>query len=294
MSTDAKSSTGSKDGLPFERLGHYRILKRIGRGGMGDVYLGYEDDLKRQVAIKVLPAELTRSEDFVRRFYAEATAVARLEHPNIVPIYFIGQDAGFHFFAMQYVEGESLDRLLTRRGRLGVDETLAILEQCLAGLGAAHRSGLVHRDVKPGNVLLEAESGRALVADFGLVKVANAESGVTATGAVMGTVDYIPPEQARGQEVDGRSDLYSVGVMAYRMLSGRLPFEAATPTAMLFQHAYETPKPLGEAAPDVPEALAALVEKLMAKDPAARYQSSAEGLGDIRRFRAGEPAAEQA
>ena len=148
-------------GLPFTRLGHYRIDRRIGRGGMGDVYLGYEEALQRPVAIKVLPAELARDDDYVRRFHAEATAVARLTHPNIVPIYFIGQDAGFHFFAMQYVEGESLDRRLARRGRLGVDETLTILEQCLAGLGAAHRAGLVHRDVKPGNVLLEAESGRA-------------------------------------------------------------------------------------------------------------------------------------
>ncbi len=145
----------------------------------------------------MLPAELMRGEDFVRRFRAEATAVARLTHPNIVPIYFIGQDAGCHFFAMRYVAGESLDRLLARRGRLGVDETLAVLEQCLAGLGAAHRAGLVHRDVKPGNVLLEADSGRALVADFGLVKVTTAQSGATATGVVMGTVDYIPPEQAR-------------------------------------------------------------------------------------------------
>ena len=175
--------------LPFTQLGHYRILRRIGHGGMGDVYLGFEDALKRQVAIKVLPAELTRGEDFVRRFHAEASRRGPAEHPNIVPIYFIGQDAGCHFFAMQYVEGESLDRLLARRGRLGVDETLAVLEQCLAGLGVAHQAGLVHRDVKPGNVLLEAESGRALVADFGLVKVAGAESGVTATGVVMGTVD---------------------------------------------------------------------------------------------------------
>ena len=166
---------------------------------MGDVYLGYEEALQRRWPSRCLPAELGRDEDFVRRFHAEATAVAKLTHPNIVPIYFIGQDAGCHFFAMQYVEGESLDRLLARRSRLGVDETLDVLGQCLAGLGAAHQAGLVHRDVKPGNVLLDAKTGRALVADFGLVKTAGDGHGMTATGVVLGTLDYIAPEQARGR-----------------------------------------------------------------------------------------------
>ncbi len=294
----AGSPTGSPSsasaGLPFARLAHYRIDERIGRGGMGDVYLGFEESLQRRVAIKVLPAEFGRDEEFVRRFRAEATAAARLTHPNIVPIYFIGQDAGHHFFAMQYVQGESLDRLLARWKRLPVDEALGILEQCLAGLGAAHHAGLIHRDVKPGNILLDARTGRALVADFGLVKTAGDGHGMTATGVVLGTVDYIAPEQARGRPVDGRADLYALGVLAFQMLSGRLPFEAETPSAMIFQHAYETPPPLREVAPDVPGPLAAIVDRLMAKDPSARHQSCEKVLEDMRRWRAGEPLAESA
>ena len=164
--------------------------------------------------------------------------------------------------------------------------------QCLAGLGAAHQAGLIHRDVKPGNVLLDAATGRALVADFGLVKTAGDGHGMTATGVVLGTVDYIAPEQARGRPVDGRADLYALGVLAFQMLSGRLPFRAETPSAMIFQHAYETPPPLREVAPNVPGPLAAVVDRLMAKDPAARHQSCEDVLEDLRRFRAGEPLAE--
>jgi formylglycine-generating enzyme required for sulfatase activity/serine/threonine protein kinase/WD40 repeat protein len=280
--------------LPFSRLGHYRIVERIGRGGMGDVYLGYEESLQRRVAIKVLPAELARDEDFVCRFQAEATAAAKLTHPNIVPIYFIGQDASCHYFAMQYVEGESLERLLARRGCLEVEEAMGILEQCLAGLGAAHQAGLVHRDVKPGNILLDGKTGRALVADFGLVKTSGGGTGMTATGVILGTVDYIAPEQARGQAVDGRADLYALGVLAYRMLSGRLPFQAETPSVMIFQHAYEKPPPLRGVAPETPGTVADIVDRLMAKDPAARYQSGEEVLADLRRWRAGEPLAGRA
>lgn len=271
---------------PIASLGHYRIIRRIGQGGMGDVYLGFEDALQRHVALKVLPATLARNDDFVRRFRAEATAVARLAHPHIVPIYFIGQDAEHHFYAMQYVEGESLDRLLVRRGQLPVEETLTILEHCLAGLSAAHRAGLVHRDIKPGNILIESQTRRALVADFGLVK--SSGGGATATGVVLGTVDYMAPEMARGQKADARSDLYALGVMAYQMLSSQLPFSAETPSVVLFQHAYEAPRPLREAAPDTPVPVLALVEKLMAKELGDRFQSCDEVLVAIRRCRAGE------
>jgi hypothetical protein len=251
---------------------------------MGDVYLAYEEALRRRVAIKVLPAGLAGDDSFVRRFRAEATAVARLEHPNVVPVYFIGQDDGHQFFVMQYVEGESLEQRLVR-GALAVPEAVAILEQCLAGLGAAHEAGLVHRDVKPGNILLEGKTGRVLVADFGLVRNTQDGAGHTTTGVILGTMDYIAPEQARGQAVDGRADLYALGAVAYRMLSGRLPFQADTPGAMLFQHAYETPRPLCEVAPAVPAGLAAVVELLMAKEPADRYQTAADALADLHRLR---------
>lgn len=151
------------EGLPFERLGPYQILDRIGSGGMGDVYMGYEKSLERQVAIKVLPAELARDEDFVRRFHAEATAAAKVAHPNVVPVYFSGEDAGHHFFAMQFIEGESLSQRLSRRQRLPSDEALDVATQCLAGLEVAHARGLIHRDIKPANILIEGESGRAVL-----------------------------------------------------------------------------------------------------------------------------------
>lgn len=298
VSAKIRAATGKElvpeSGLPFASLGHFQIVARLGHGGMGDVYLGYEPALDRKVAIKVLPPELARQEDFVRRFRAEATAVARLTNPNVVQIHFIGEDQGHYFFAMQYVEGESLAEMLARRGRLKPDETLAIVEQMLAGLAAAHKQGIVHRDIKPANILLDRENHRALLADFGLVKSVAAGAKMTATGIVMGTVDYISPEQGRGQPVDARSDLYSVGVLMYHMLSGNLPFEADSPTAMIFQHVYEQPKPLHEVATQVPAALCAVVHKLMAKSPDQRHQTADEVLADLRALRTAHPAAKPA
>lgn len=271
--------------LPFATLGHYQIVERIGQGGMGEVYKGYEALLERTVAVKVLPEELARHADFVRRFHAEASAAARLAHPNIIQIYFVGEDRGRHFFAMQYVEGESLAELLQRRQRLSVDETVAIVEQCLAGLAAAHEKGLVHRDIKPGNILLDRRHKRALLADFGLVKAVDRSGRLTATGTILGTVDYISPEQVRGLPVDGRADLYALGVLCYQMLSGRLPFQADSSMAMLFQHAYEQPPPLALVAPTVPAELARLVDRLLAKDPNLRCQTAQEVLAELRSFR---------
>lgn len=287
-----KSEDGSQRVAPsFDRLGPYKIIARIGSGGMGDVYQAYEEALDRDVAIKVLPAELARHDDFVRRFRAEAMAVAKLVHPNIVHIHAIGEDAGHHYFVMQFVKGESLAQLLKRRKRLPVAETLAIAEQCLQGLAVAHQRQLIHRDVKPGNILIEGETNRVLMVDFGLVKQIQSDSPLTATGAIMGTLDYIPPEQALGMPVDGRADLYSIGVVTYQMLSGQLPFSADSPTSMAFQHAYEQPTPLGQIAGDVPRRVAAIVTRLMAKNPKHRYQTAAEVLDDIAAFRAGKPPA---
>jgi serine/threonine protein kinase/WD40 repeat protein len=276
------------DELPFTRLGQYAIVARLGSGGMGDVYKGYDADLDRYVAIKVLPAELAKSSDFVARFRSEAAAAAKVEHPNIVPIYTIGADQGHQFFAMQLVTGQSLAQLLAQQPKPPQEQALAIVEQVVSGLAAAHRHGLVHRDIKPGNILLADGGRRALVADFGLVKSVAEQSRMTATGVVMGTVDYISPEQGRGKLVDGRSDLYSIGVLLYQMLAGRLPFVADSPTAMIFQHAYEPPPPLTIAAPDVGGHLAAVVHRLLSKSPDERHATCEGLLEDLRAIRAGQ------
>ena len=262
-------------------LGAYELRDRIGAGGMGEVYLGYDWTLGRRVALKVLPAELARHTDFVQRFYTEASAAARLMHPNVIPIHFIGEDQGRHFFVMPYIEGESLAARLSRQGRLSVDEALPIVDDLLSGLAAAHAQGLVHRDIKPGNILLEAPSGRAVVADFGLVKSLGDAGGRTATGVVLGTVDYMAPEQSRGRTVDHRCDLYAVGVLLYQMLSGRLPFAADSPTGMIFEHAYERPAALPELVPDFPLRLWLVVARLMAKSPDVRYASAQEVRDDL-------------
>jgi hypothetical protein len=241
------------------------------------------------VAIKVLPPQLARDSDFVRRFHVEATAVASLSHPNVVPVYFIGEDSGYHFFAMQYVEGESLAERLSRQKRLPVDEALKLIGQCLTGLQAAHGRGLIHRDVKPANILLERQSGRAMLVDFGLVRRLGQNAAMTSTGVILGTVDYIAPEQGRGLPVDSRTDIYAAGVLLYQLLSGQLPFVADTPTAMVFQHVYEKPFPLNEAIPGLPPPVVHIVERMMEKAPEHRYPDCAAVLADIRAYRQGRP-----
>jgi eukaryotic-like serine/threonine-protein kinase len=264
-------------------LGPYIIVRRVGSGGMGDVYKALEPRLERFVAIKVLPPELASQRDLVERFRAEATVIAKFTHPNIVQIYSIGEDNGHHYFVMQFVDGESLAELLARRSRLSVEETVQIARGCLAGLVAAHQRQLIHRDIKPGNILLDREDGRPLLADFGLAKSLTQDMSLTASGIVMGTAGYLSPEQGLGNSVDHRSDLYSMGVLLYRLLSGRLPFEADSPTGTIFKHVYEQPTPLQSLAPEISERLAAIVARLMAKSPDARYQSAVEVLGELDR-----------
>ena len=228
----AKHKTPSRvaeaDELPFRELGGFQVLQRIGGSGMGDVYKAYDPSLDRVVALKVLPADLARDREFVQRFKSEAAAVARLSHPNIVPVYCTGEEAGRHFFAMQYVEGESLATLLQRQPCLPLDRSLEIAEQCLGGLAAAHAEGLIHRDIKPGNILIERDTidhrtGRAVLIDFGLVRQMHGGAPLTAPGTVMGTAECIAPEQAQGKAVDGRADLYAIGVVMYRIVGWPVP-----------------------------------------------------------------------
>jgi serine/threonine protein kinase len=265
-------------------LGPYTIVRRVGSGGMGDVYKALEPRLERFVAIKVLPPELASQRDLVERFRAEAMAIAKFTHPNIVQIYSIGQDNGHHYFVMQYVDGESLADRLARRSRLSVEETLQIARGCLAGLIAAHQRQLIHRDIKPGNILLDREDGRPLLADFGLAKSLTQDMSLTATGIVMGTAGYLAPEQGLGKSVDHRADLYSMGILIYRLLSGRLPFDAESPTGVIFKHAYEQAPPLWSFVPEVSQRLSDVVARLMAKNPDERFQSATELMRTLDRL----------
>jgi hypothetical protein len=253
----------------------YRIERPLGRGGMGAVYLAHELALDRPVAIKVLPPEGDATERR-ERFRREARLAARLNHPNIVPLYTFGEVGGLAYFVMGYVPGESLGTLVKRRGRLEPEEARSILRQVADALDYAHRQGVIHRDIKPDNVLLDAETGRPMLADFGIAKGPQAGTLLTVTGQLVGTPAYMSPEQASGRpDIDGRSDLYSLGVTGYVMLSGRLPFEGQTPADMIRQHIDEEPVALRVLAPEVPPTLASAITRCLAKDPGRRWANAA-------------------
>ncbi len=266
---------------PFERLGHFEIQEEIGHGGMGTVYRAYDRSLDRVVAVKVLSQRLASDQTFVQRFQAEAAAAARLTHPNVVPIYFIGEDAGSHFYAMRLINGESLADRLHREPSISASEVLVILQQVLLGLAAAHRLGLVHRDIKPGNILIDRENGLATLTDFGLARSISKPHDQSEHHLVMGTAEYMSPEQAQGEPVDPRSDLYSVGVLLYQLLSGTMPFDADTPSSHLIHHVCTEPRPLRDLIPDVDPQLEAVVMRLLRKRPDERYPSVEELLIDL-------------
>ena len=265
----------------------YRIVRHLARGGMAEVYLAHDELLDRQVAVKVLFPELADDASFVERFHREARAAAGLSHPNIVSVYDFGQDDGAYFMVMEYVEGETLRDIVRSRGPLPPDEAAGIAADVAAALEVAHRHGIVHRDVKPGNVLI---SDMVKVADFGIARAGGARESLTQTGAVLGTATYLAPEQAQGQPVDPRTDLYAVGVVLYEMLAGRPPFRGETPVAVAYQHLSETPVPPSQHNPEVPPALDAVVLKAMAKDPAQRHASAAELRAELLAGRDGRPA----
>jgi predicted Ser/Thr protein kinase len=250
----------------------YEIGRVIGRGGMGTVYLAHEKALDRDVAIKVLPPEAAESSpDGRERFRREARTAAQLTHSNIVPLYTFGETEGLSFFVMGYVRGESLGARLKREGRLAPDVAVRMLAELADALDYAHRKGVVHRDIKPDNVLIEDDSGRLMLTDFGIAK-AGAAGTLTQTGVVIGTPTYMSPEQATGEKtVDGRSDLYSLGMLAYEMLAGRPAFSGENVQQILVQHVTQAPVPLRTLAPDTPVGLSALIMRLLEKDPVRRF-----------------------
>src|SRR5881396_483312 len=257
----------------------YTLEGELGRGGMGVVYKARDERLKRQVAIKVLPPELAFREEIRIRFLREAETAARLSHPHIVPIHSVGEGPdGLVYFVMAYVDGESLGAKLKRRGRLPPDESRRIMQETADALGAAHAFGIIHRDVKPDNILLEGSRGRVVVTDFGIAKALSSTTGgatLTATGVAIGTPHYMSPEQAAGdREIDGRSDIYSLGVVAYQMLAGELPFQAPTVPGILMKHITERPPLITDRRPEVPEDLGACVMRSLEKDPEDRWPTA--------------------
>ena len=259
--------------------GEYSLQRELGRGGMGVVYLARDVQLDRDVAIKVLPATLARTAAARERFVREARTAAGLSHPHIVPIHRVGEAGGFAYFVMSYVEGETLGERLRTRGPLPPADASRILREVAWALAYAHGRGIVHRDVKPDNILLEAGTGRALVTDFGIAHGGGDPGPDTDPGKIMGTAHFMSPEQAACEPIDGRSDIYALGVVGYLAVSGRLPFESSNLPALMVKQATEAPPSVMRAAPGLPPALGAAIDRCLAREPAHRF-ADGEALAD--------------
>jgi beta-lactam-binding protein with PASTA domain/predicted Ser/Thr protein kinase len=270
--------------------GRYELHRRLARGGMAEVFLARDQLLDRPVAVKVLFPEFAADPSFVERFRREAQSAANLNHPNIVSVYDWGQEAGTYFIVMEYVDGRSLATILGTEGPLHPQRAAEVTSDIAAALGFAHRNGVIHRDVKPGNVLISPQ-GQVKVADFGIARAmgAGTEENLTQAGSVMGTATYFSPEQAQGKPLDPRSDLYSLGVVLYEALTGRPPFSGDSPVAIAYKHVQEQPTPPRQLNVDVPGDLDAIDMKLLAKNPGNRYASAEDLRADLLRFREGQP-----
>jgi predicted Ser/Thr protein kinase len=248
--------------------GRYQIIRLLGKGGMAVVFLAQDLTLERQVAIKVLPPDVTYDPKLIPRFQQEAKTAAKLDHPNIIPIYRVESEAGLDYFVMKYVTGHSLDQVL-EQGPLPIEQARRVLREAALALGHAHKRGIVHRDVKPANIMLESD-GRVVLTDFGISKALEGSSQLTGTGTIIGTPHYMAPEQAKGLEVDGRADQYSLAVVGYQILTGRQPFEGSA-HSILYKHVFEPPPPVIQVRPDAPADLCAALDRALSKEPERRF-----------------------
>lgn len=270
---------------PLPKIPGYRLEKLLGRGGMGEVFLATQERLDRKVALKLLSAKLCADADFVRRFQEEARAAAALTHPNVVVVHDVGVEAGRHYLSMEFMDRGTLETRIARGGRMSWTEVLGVLHDMASALVFAEGRGIVHRDLKPAN-MMQSEAGVTKLADLGLATQIEAEASESENGRIFGTPHFIAPEQARGERVDGRADLYSLGATAYRLLSGRTPFEGATTRDILRGHFFDTPKPLTEFDPAIPAEVVRIVDRLLQKKPDDRFPSAGALLTEVDRVRA--------
>src|SRR5918997_25824 len=260
--------------------GRYRVQRKLGHGGMADVYLAEDEELGRRVAIKILNDRHAADEQFVERFRREAKHAAGLSHPNIVSIYDRGEAEGTYYIAMEYLEGRSLKELISSRGPAPVAIAIEYARQILAALRVSHRTGVIHRDIKPHNVLVDGE-GRLKVTDFGIARAGPSQ--MTEAGSIVGTAQYLSPEQAQGAPVSESSDLYSVGIVLYELLTGEVPFSGESPVEIAMKHLSKVPTPPSRLRPEIPHDLDLVVMRALAKDPDDRYQSADEMDADLAR-----------
>src|SRR6266849_3711240 len=287
LSPGPSGSLSTNSDLTGQTVEDFKVLRRLGQGGMGQVYLAEQVSLRRKVALKVLKPELAANEISLKRFESEALNVAQANHANIVQVYAIGPWNGLRYMALEYVEGLNLREYLAKKGSPPAPLALSIMRQVAAALVEAAEHHIVHRDIKPENILL-TRKGQVKVADFGLARCFAADQqavNLTQSGVTMGTPLYMSPEQVQGHATDSRTDIYSFGVTCYHMMAGEPPFRGETPFEVALQHVQAEAKPLAEIRPDLPPGLCAIIHKMMAKDPANRYQTARDLLQDIVRLR---------
>ena len=267
--------------------GRYEILQMLGLGGMGAVYKAQDRELDRTIALKVIRPDLASNPEALARFKQELLTARQVTHRNVIRIFDIGEADGIKFITMEYLVGTDLRALLAERGKLPPEEAMEIIQQVCAGLAAAHREGIIHRDLKPGNIMHDSQ-GRVVVMDFGLARSLQSD-GMTQTGAMLGTVEYMSPEQARAEKLDGRSDIFTIGLIMYELLTGKMPFKADSAIASLLKRTQERAAPVTELDPTIPHSLSELVAKCLEREPSHRLQSAQEMFDRIDEIRGRRP-----